>query len=83
MQTEFQPEIGLLFHNTKDKARFSSEIESAIDDLIQGSFLEFIQDDLDAVTQGERNTGGLLGQDEKKGFERLIEALQCSMWSNM
>jgi hypothetical protein len=27
------------------------------------------------VTKADRNTGGLLGQDEKKGFERLIEAL--------
>lgn len=39
--------------------------------------------DLAAVGKGDKNTGGLLGQDEKRGFERLIEALECSMWSNM
>lgn len=27
--------------------------------------------------------GGLLGGDEKVGFERLIECMHCCMWSNM
>ena len=70
------PEIGLLFYNTHGQPLiFSEKNDSAIDELVQNSMLEFLTDDLAAVTKEDRNTGGLLGQDEKKGFERLIEAL--------
>lgn len=61
----------------------SHNLVNAIDELASSCFLEFLQDDLPKVIKENKNTGGLLGQDEKKGFERLIEAFQCNMWSNM
>lgn len=56
------PEIGLLFHNTKgEPVRFSEANDASIDELVQASMLEFLSDDLAAVTEQDRNTGGLLG----------------------
>ena len=76
----------MLFNNQRssdEQISFSRKTETALDEIVQSSFLEYLSDDLESVQQADKNIGGLLGQDEKRGFERLIEALQCSMWSNM
>ena len=54
-----------------------------MDDAIEKSMLEFLKDDLTTVKKENKNTGGLLAQDEKVGVERFIESLQLVSWSNM
>ena len=46
-----------------------------MDDAIEKSMLEFLKDDLTTVKKENKNTGGLLTQDEKVGVERFIESL--------
>ena len=46
-----------------------------MDDAIEKSMLEFLKDDLTTVQKENKNTGGLLAQDEKIGVERFIESL--------
>ena len=40
---------------------FSHKNDATLDDLVSGSFLEFLSDDLSKVAKEDRNTGGLLG----------------------
>ena len=54
-----------------------------MDEAIADGMLEYLWDDLSVVTAEEKNTGGLLAHDEKKGIERLIEGLQLVPWSSM
>ena len=46
-----------------------------MDKAIEQNMLEFLKDDLKKVTKENKNTGGLLAQDEREGIERLIESL--------
>ena len=70
--------------------------EKSFEDLTNGTyFLEYIRGDIcdggEQDLEGYQAMGeekgetkvGLLAADEKTGFPRLVEALQCSMWSNM
>jgi hypothetical protein len=47
--------------------------------------LELIYEDLGQACQtpGKAVTSTLLGADQRVGVDRLIEALECTMWSNM
>ena len=84
IQTELQPEIALLFYNGPENG-FEKTTESLIDNVVQSSYVEYLQHDLTKFESSGKQThsGGLLGGDEKIGMHRLVEALQCCMWSNM
>lgn len=66
---------------------FKKSVEERIDSVIQGYFIEYIREDLTKRDQTQKLegtvAGSLLGGDEKVGIERLIESLQCCMWSSM
>ena len=57
--------------------------------MVQNHFIEYLREDLGVyrAPEGEgaesKPAGSLLGGDEKVGIERLIESLQCCMWSSM
>ena len=77
-------EVGLLFLNSPSAPGDDESPACAKrDDAIEKSMLEYLRDDLPNVVKENKNTGGLLAQDEKQGVERLIEALQLVQWSNM
>lgn len=96
-QDSFSPEISLLFYNGDTSRGFSKKVEERIDDVIQNYFVEYLREDLnkqapmpgyqamadddDQPKQGP--AGSLLSGVEKVGIERLIESLQCCMWSSM
>ena len=69
-------EIGLMFLNSATQHDEESPACKKMDEAIEKSMLEFLKDDLPNVQKADKNTGGLLAQDEKVGVERLIEALQ-------
>ena len=76
-------EVGFIFQNTKVANEEGTEAMKKMDEAIEKSMLEFLKDDLESVQKENRNTGGLLAQDEKVGIERFIESLQMVSWSNM
>ena len=68
-------EVGFIFQNSATANQEGTEAMRRMDEAIQASMLEYLQDDLCNVQKEDRNTGGLLAQDEKVGVERLIESL--------
>jgi hypothetical protein len=80
------PEISLLFYNGS-LHMFKKGIEERIDGIIQNHFIEYLKEDLSVHTPDTNGyqsmAGGLLGGEDKVGVARLIEALQCCMWTSM
>ena len=88
LQDTYSPEIALLFYNGGNQRQFKKESEQVIDNVIQNYFIEYLKEDLskfDTKGAGKASgkAGSLLGGDEKVGVERLIESLECCMWSSM
>ena len=77
-----------MFYNGAKKGQFKKEAEQVIDNVIQNYFIEYLREDLSKIdtkgaARGAGRAGSLLGGDEKVGVERLIESLECCMWSSM
>ena len=88
LQDTYSPEISLLFYNGGNLRQFKKEAEQIIDNVIQNYFIEYLKEDLSKFdAKGDRmasgRAGSLLGGDEKIGVERLIESLECCMWSSV
>ena len=90
----FEVELSLMFY-TGDKTVLKEEKQ--IEELAVEHFIELIRENLHSSSNSAENkdkqqhaegeeekgaSGGLLEQD-KVGVKRLVEALQCNMWSNM
>mmetsp|Transcript_26461 Transcript_26461/g.35368 ORF Transcript_26461/g.35368 Transcript_26461/m.35368 type:complete len:110 (+) Transcript_26461:265-594(+) len=67
-------EAGFILHNTPERST-GDEVAQKMDEAIADGMLEYLVDDLAGLTAEDKNTGGLLAQDEKQGVERLIEGL--------
>jgi len=88
-QDTYSPEIALLFYN--GDIPFSRAVEARIDEVIQNYFVEYLREDLTRKSETKGYApmldggpaGSLLSGVEKVGIERLIESLQCCMWSSM
>ena len=65
-------EAGFILHNTADADEDNAQ---KMDEAIADGMLEYLKDDLATLTAEDKNSGGLLAQDEKQGMERLIEGL--------
>jgi hypothetical protein len=88
LQDTYSPEIALMFYNGAKKGQFKKEAEQVIDNVIQNYFIEYLREDLSKIdpmgaARGAGRAGSLLSGDEKVGVERLIESLECCMWSSM
>ena len=77
MQNEYQPEISVIFQNSKPTS-FDRKTEKQIEDITGNYFIEFIAEDLSLETAHNWSSQGqslLSSGDEKTGVARLHEAL--------
>jgi Alpha and gamma adaptin binding protein p34 len=82
LQSDFSPEIGIVFQDTKSPVSHSKKV-GELTSLLQESFLEFVFEDLSLNQASSAKSGSLLNQEERVGLDRLVEALECTMWSSM
>ena len=66
-------EAGFVLLNTPTEGE--PDNAEKLDEAIQDGCLEFLSENLATMTREDKNSGGLLSQDEKKGVERLIEGM--------
>jgi len=76
--------MSLMFFNMSDEIRFDEATQDRLDSVTEDFFVEVLREDLSKPAPAVLTAGssGLL-QAEKVGVARLIESLECNMWSNM
>ena len=75
-------EVNILVHDSPDHF-LSREHENGINQLWADFYMELVQiNGKSEVEQKSEDVGGFLGEG-KEGIDRIVESLQCNMWSSM